>query len=317
MRLGVICLILAITFWSSTPVFIKHFSLANVDGHVQNLFRYIAAATGIWLFVLVRFRREALQAWRKWYIFLLPTFFNCVFQVTLVSSLYKKSIYPGFMSLLQKSTVVFSVVLAFVIFTDERRTILSWRYLAGCGLAAAGVVGVVMFGESASADFREGVVIILTSAFLWSCYTLAMKRVVKDTRPVICFAMVSAYTTVFFVVLTFLRSDPAQFFTLTPTNKVLLVLSGLLCISVAHSVYFRAVERLGVAICASTLLVTPLTTGIIEAFRFGRLRLNVCQMLMGAVLLAGTYLVVIAGRRRRNVPPAHAEPQPPDLQEEP
>ena len=294
-RLGAICLILSVVFWSFTGIFVKHFS-EKIDGDVQNLFRYAAATIGVWGLVLFSFRREALAAWRKWYVFLLPTLFNCVFQVTMVSGLYKKSIYPGFMSLLQKSTLIFSLVLAYVLFRDERRTILSRRYIVGCAIAIAGVIGVVMFGQRARADFREGVLLVLASSFLWSCYTLAMKHVVKKTRPLISFAIVSTYTTIFFIVWTSLRSEPSRFLALPPLDMVLVIVSGLMCISAAHSLYFRAVQQLGVAISESALLVLPLLTGILEGFRFG-LHLNGYQMLMGVVLLSGTY-VVIAARRR-------------------
>ena len=301
---GVFCLVLASLLWSCTPVFVKHFACQEIHADVQNLFRYISATLGLWVIVIMLFGAEALRAWRRWHVFLLPAAINSIFQVILVRALYLKTIFPTFSSLLGKSSVVFAVVLAFAFFRDERRAIRSWRYLLGSALAIAGVMGVVLLDPKAGAgadaaarsDLAIGVVLILSQAFLWACYSLAMKRVVRDTRPLVGFAMVATFTTLFFAVLTSIRSDPAQFLEIATRDKFLMILSGVAFISGAHSLYFRAVERLGVSICASFTLTTPLSTGLISWAWHGEQLLGK-QILMGGVLLAGAFLVVMAWRR--------------------
>lgn len=292
---GVLALVMATVLWSVTGVFVKHFSLIGLDGDTQNLFRYLSSAVGLWVVALAWFGRESLRAWRQWHLFLLPTAINCIFQVVMVSSLYHKSIYPGLMSLLQQSSVIFSTVLAYILFHDERGTIRSWKYLVGSAVALGGVAGVILFREGARGDFGSGVLLILLSAFLWSCYTLAMKPVVRHTRPLIGFAMVATFTTLFFAVLTPIRSEPGTFFRVSLLDQFWVILSGVACISAAHSLYFRAVERLGVAICGSFLLVQPLFTNLLSA---GILKEQLAgmQMVMGAVLLGGAFLVVRARR---------------------
>ena len=293
---GVFCLVLSASIWAATPLFVKYFSLQGIEADVQNLFRYLSATMGLWLLVLTRFPREAVRALKRWPIFLLPVSINCIFQVTMVSGLYRQSIYPGLMSLLSKSSTIFAVVLAFLIFRDERRTILSRRYLIGCALGVAGVVGVVMCAAEARADFNEGVFLVVLASFLWACYTLAMKRVVKGTRPLVAFTVIATWTTLFFLLLAVARSHPARFFsTVSMRDQVLVFVSGVLCIAVTHSLYFRAVERLGIAICASFLLIQPLITGVLSWFVFKE-TLTAGQMLMGVVLLTGAYLVIRAGR---------------------
>jgi len=309
---GIVCLALAAMLWSCTPVFVKHFAKQEIAGSgrpidpdVQNLFRYASAAVALWMIVGLGFGGEALQARRRWRAFLLPTAINCIFQVVLVRVLYIRTIYPTFTSLLSKTSVVFAVALAFLLFPDERRAIRSWRYVGGAVLAFAGVAGVVAFdprassgvGVAARADLSQGVALILAQAFLWACYTVAMKRVVRDTRPLIAFAVVATLTTVFFAALTLARSDPRQFLHIGLRDQVLMIISGIGFIAGAHSLYFRAVERLGVGVCAPFLLVTPLTTGFLSWAWHGE-RLLPMQIVMGAVLLAGAFLVVVAGRGR-------------------
>jgi len=288
-RFGVLCLVLATLFWSFTHIFVKHLSLRGIDADVQNLYRYAAAAIGLWALALARFRGETLAAVRRWRTLVLPVLVNCAFQTTMVSALYRESIYPGLSGLLGKSAVVFAAVLAFVVYRDERRTIRSWRYLLGTGMAIAGVAGVILFGERARADFNEGVLLVVGAAFLWACYTLIVKAVVVEIRPVVAFAIVSTFTTIFFAALACIRSDPAQIVETTTADKGVIVFSGLLCISAAHTLYYRAIERLGVAVCSSFLLLTPLITGVASATIFKE-RLALAQILMGGVLLAGVYL---------------------------
>ncbi len=292
-----ICLFAAVLFWSLTGLFVKHFSLAKMDADVQNLFRYVAATVGLWIISLIFYRREIIAALRRWQVFLLPTFFNCAFQLAMVGSLYQKSVYPGFTSLVSKSSVIFSALLAFAFFRDERRTILSWRYLAGCALGIAGVTGVVLFGPTLKADFNLGTALVLLSALMWACYTLAMKRPITTVSPVVSFTIVATYTTIFFVVLTASRSRPSQFFSASACTQMMVIGSGLLCIAVAHCLYFIAVRRLGVAVCASFLLIQPVLTGSWSAIAFGE-RLNPGQLAMAVVLLAGLCLVLRAVRPR-------------------
>lgn len=302
-RFGIVCLFMAALLWSCTPVVVKHFA-GLVDQNVQNLFRYAAATIGLWIIVLSLFGAEALQAWRRWYAFLLPAAINCVFQVVLVRAFYLKGIFPTFSSLLAKSSVVFAVVLAYVFFRDERLTIRSRRFILGAILAMAGVLGVILFDAKASAtatvaqrsDLIVGVPLILSQAFLWACYTLAMKRVVRKTRPLVGFAMVATYTTLFFLVLACIRSRPSEFLQLNALNMALMLASGVLSISAAHSLYFRAVERLGVGISAAFMLITPLFTGIMS-WAWHNERLSFGQILMGIVLLTGAYHVLVAARK--------------------
>ena len=292
-RFGIICLVLAVVFWSLSAIVVKVLSQHGIEQDVQNLYRYVAATLGLWALIAVIFGREALAALGQWKCFLLPTLLNCLYQIARVKALYYPSIFPGFMTLLLMSSVIYSVVLAFVLFREERKAILSWRYLAGTAMAVIGVAGVILMGAWKQPDFDRGVLVVLGAAFLWSGYTLSIKRAVRDVRPMIAFAVISTLTTLFFVVLTSLRSRPAQFLEINGLDQILIILSGIICISAAHSLYFRAVERLGVAVCATALLLMPVITALVSWITLGE-RLRPGQILMGIVLLAGVYLCIHA-----------------------
>ena len=146
---------------------------------------------------------------------------------------------------------------------------------------------------------------MILAAFLWACYTLAVKRVVAATRPLVVVTIVNTFATLFFLVLASVRSRPQQFLEIRPIDQAIIVISGLLCISLAHPLYFRAVERLGVAVCASFLLVQPLLVGIVSAI-FLKEHLRTPQILMGAMLLTGVSLAL-----RARYPGGGKSPKPP------
>lgn len=301
---GVAALLAATVSWSLTAVFVKHFAALGIDGDTQNLFRYAAAAVGLWIWTPLVFGREVTRAMAQWRIFWPPVAINCLFQVIMVSSLYHVTIYPGFMSLLGQSSVLFTTVLAYILFREERPTILSRRYVVGCGLALLGVAGVMLFRQGARLDFGEGVTLILISSFLWAGYTVTMKPVVRQVNPIVAFTVVATYTAAFFLALALARSEPARFFDVGFKGQFLVVLSGVLCISAAHSVYFVAVNKLGVAVCASFLLIQPLLTNLLSAAVLDE-RLTTAQMASGVVLLIGAFLIV---RTRAAGTEAKAEP---------
>lgn len=297
--LGVLFLALAVVFWGFPSIFMKHFS-ASLDLWTQNLFRYGFATAGLWGVCLALFRADAFAATRRWKAFLLPLLFNCLFQVFLVGSLYLPSIYPGFTSLVTRSSVLFATFLAFLFFREERKVIFSPLFLSGVALGVVGVAGVILFGGGGvGADFGLGAAMALAAAFCWASYTVSMKGVLGRTSPVAGFTVVATFTTGFFIAMALWRGKPGQFLALAPMDMMWVIVSGLVCISAAHTLYFHAVRTLGVAVCASFGLVGPLITNAASAAIFGE-RLHPVQMFAGALLLVGVYLTVRSRYRTRN-----------------
>ena len=283
--------------WSLAGIFVKYFS-QTIDAETQNLFRYGAATVGLWVVTLVSFRGEVMRALKLWRLFVPPTLFNCLFQVATVGAMYRKGVYPGFVLLVTQSSVILAAVLAYVLFRDERRTILSWTFVVGCVMGVTGVAGVLMGGGELGAEFNTGAWLALLAAFWWACYTVSMKQVVLHTAPIMAFTMVATLSTLGFLGLALWQGQPAQFFGLEGRIQALVLISGVVCISSAHSLYFVAVRRLGVAVCSSFSLTMPLMTGTMSALLFGE-RMTSVQIIMGALLLTGVYVIMRSGNARR------------------
>jgi drug/metabolite transporter (DMT)-like permease len=74
---------------------------------------------------------------------------------------------------------------------------------------------------------------------------------------------------------------------------IFLVLSGLIGLGIGHSLYYRSVGILGLALSSSLALLIPLLVGVASFFLF-RERLTWIQLLGGVSLLTGCYLVIRA-----------------------
>ena len=288
-RFGIVGLVFALFLWALAGIIVKLLAQRGIDQDIQNLYRYASATLGLWVLIAVIFGRRALAALTHWKYLLLPVIFNFLYQVARVHGLYQPSIFPGFVSLLLMSSVICSVVLAFILFRDERKNILSRRYLAGTGMAIVGVAGVILMGEWGKPDFNFGVLVLMIASLFWSGYTLSMKSAVRRINPILAFTAVATLTTLFFAVLATVRSHPEQFLEINRFDQALIVLSGLLGIGTAHSLYFYAVKQLGVAICATALLLLPVFTLLVSWAILGECLLP-GQFVMGIVLLAGVYL---------------------------
>ena len=72
-----------------------------------------------------------------------------------------------------------------------------------------------------------------------------------------------------------------------------LVVSGLIGLGIGHSLYYRSVGVLGLALSSSLALLIPLLVGLGSFFIFKE-RLTWIQLAGGISLIAGCYLVIRA-----------------------
>jgi drug/metabolite transporter (DMT)-like permease len=72
---------------------------------------------------------------------------------------------------------------------------------------------------------------------------------------------------------------------------LLMLISGIVGVGVAHSAYYYSVPSLGVALSATLDLSRPFLAGMISFLVF-RESLTIPQIIGGLVLLSGSYLVI-------------------------
>lgn len=78
--------------------------------------------------------------------------------------------------------------------------------------------------------------------------------------------------------------------------NAILVVSGLLCIGIAHPLYYPALKELGLSVCATILLSTPVGTLLLSHWIFGEV-LTAGQIMFGLVHLSGgAFTILVSGK---------------------
>jgi drug/metabolite transporter (DMT)-like permease len=138
---------------------------------------------------------------------------------------------------------------------------------------------------------------LLAMAVLWAVYTVWAKHLVTDVHPVPMFTVLSIYTTIGCAILSVVWGAPSTLVTAGIPPIIIGIISGLIPIALAHPTFHFAQKHLGSALCSSVALFNPLLTYAIALWIFPDEHLVLTQWLGAGVLLAGTLLVIYAGKR--------------------
>jgi len=285
----------ALLFWSVGPNLIKYLT-EYLDCWTQNMLRYLAACL-FWLpFLLIKLREKQIQK-SVWKSALIPAGANVVMQTLWAAAFYY--IEPAFMNLLVKSSVVWIAAFSIICFAQERPLAKSKYFWAALVLSTAGVIGVLVFKENfAAVRTVTGIVLTLTCAFMWAVYTITVKIALKNTDSRIGFGVISIYTTLGLSVLAFIVGKPGRCLAMPIWPWVVVIISGVTSIGLAHVLYYISIKRIGAAIPSLLLLVSPFTVLAISSTAFGE-SLNFWQLMFGVMLLVGSALAILAQRSLR------------------
>lgn len=290
---GIAALAFVLLAWCFSSVFVKYLINAGYDAHTQNFYRYAAGTLVVLPFMALRARRRGVTIKpRLLGLLALTTLPNLSHQISWTVSL--NWINPGLASFLNKSSVLFAAVLAFVFFREERWLFRSRKFLTGLTLTVVGTAGLALLrGDLHVVDANLGVVLVLIAAASWAGYSVAAKRPTAEVGPTVAFGIVGIFTTAVLFVFA-LRWGDLSLWNRQPWHVNAIMLgSGILCIGIAHTLYYYAMRVLTVSVCATMLLTTPLGTLLISRWLFNE-KLTTGQVLSGIVLLAGGVLTLLA-----------------------
>jgi drug/metabolite transporter (DMT)-like permease len=285
-------LVFVLVAWSfSTPV-VKYL-MPYYDPWTQNVYRYASGMLTMLPFLLLRLRREPGRLNRRGLVRLLaPTLPNIVQQTGWVVALMW--IYPALAAFLNKSSVLFAAAMAFFLFPEERWLFRSRRFLGGLALSLAGTLALALWRPDLDKmQINLGVLLVLVSAAGWACYSVAAKRPAEQLGSTVSFAIVSIYSTAAFVPMALAWGDLGHWRAVPWHVNAIMVASGVFCIGLAHTLYFYAIKKLSVSVCATMMLLTPLGAMLLSRWMFGE-RLTPGQWTGGWMLLAGGALTLFA-----------------------
>jgi len=282
-----IALIVAMLCWSSVPLVLKHLTAFLPDGFTTNAVRYPLAALMYLPWLIMALRDPAIR--RLWPWALLPTLPNIFGQTCWAWAPYY--IDPGLMSFVARTSVIWAIVIATIYFPTERLLLKSKRFWTGMALSVSGFVTIAIFSGALHAQHTmKGIIITAFSGLFGGLYVVGVRAAVGSMNPMTTFAFVSMFTAAGCVLIAPL-GEPSSLLTASKTGIAYLVVSSFIGLSLAHGLYYFAIQRLGAMICASTATLTPFVTGVASVIIFHE-HLRPAVWLGGTVLVIGTAMVI-------------------------
>ena len=282
-----------VAIWSLPSLFMYYLN-RFYDPWAQNFYRYSVACIAILPLVLWRIRRGGPRIdMRAIGLCLVPCVPNVIHQITQVMALFY--IGPGVYTIFTRSSVIFTALLALAFFPEERFVIRQWQFQIGTLLGLIGAFGVIWFQANAQSHDRHvalpGLFIAFTATFCWALYGVLIKRPSARLGPIRSFGIVSFITSalLFPLTLAFGKIDtPIQ---AGAEANLILIISAVTCITLAHVLYYVAIHEIGVALAQALQLLCPAIAMALSAWIFHE-RLTHAQLWSAAVLLLGAFLAM-------------------------
>jgi drug/metabolite transporter (DMT)-like permease len=288
---GYAAVFVTIGIWSLPSLF-QFYLNRFYDPWAQNFYRYSVACLAIAPFLLLRRGREHTRIDRAAFIACLwPCLPNVVHQVTQVMALFYMG--PGVYAIFNRSSVIFTALLALVFFPEERHIIRQWQFIVGTLLGLVGAFGVIWF----QAGFQTGhipwpgIAIAFTATFCWALYGIFVKRPSARLGSIRSFALISLITSTMLLPLTLLFGRIDAPLHVTGEVNGILILSAVTCITMAHLLYYVAIREIGVALSQTLQLLCPAGALALSAWLFHE-RLSQTQLWSAAILLLGAFLAM-------------------------
>ena len=286
--------VFATVFIWSMPSLFMYYLNRYYDPWAQNFYRYSVACIAITPFLFYQIRRGGPRIdMHAVKLCLLPCLPNVAHQVTQVMALFY--IGPGVYTIFTRASVIFTALLALAFFPEERAVIRQWQFQLGTLLGLVGAFGVIWFQANANLHSQHvalpGLFIAFTATFCWALYGVLIKRPSAELGSIRSFSLVSFITSTLLFPLTLAFGKIGTPFHAGMQANLILIISAVLCITLAHVLYYVAIREIGVALSQSLQLLCPALAMGLSAWLYGE-RLTQAQLLSAGILLVGAFLAM-------------------------
>jgi len=297
---GYAALFASIAIWSMPSLF-QFYLVRYYEPFAQNFYRYSVACLAIAPFVFYRVRRGGPKIdLHALGVCLIPCIPNVIHQITQVVSLFYMG--PGVYAIFNRSSVIFTALLALAFFPEERHIVRQWQFQLGTLLGLLGAFGVIWFQSngqepalSASRMGRHiawpGLLIAFTATFCWALYAVLVKRPSAQLGAIRSFGVISFITSALSFPLTLLFGRIDAPLHAGAHVNLILIISAITCITMAHVLYYVAIQEVGVALAQTLQLLCPLGAVALSTWIFHE-RLTSAQLISAAILLIGAFLAM-------------------------
>jgi drug/metabolite transporter (DMT)-like permease len=200
---------------------------------------------------------------------------------------------PGVYTIFTRASVIFTALLAMAFFPEERHVIRQWQFQLGTGLGLIGAFGVVWFqpGWKSGHIALPGLFIAFTATFCWALYGILVKRPSAQLGSIRSFGVISVITSTLLLPLTLAFGKIETPFQAAAHVNLILIISAVSCITLAHVLYYIAIREIGVALAQTLQLLCPAGAMGLSAWIYGE-RLAHAQLWSAGILLLGAFLAM-------------------------
>ncbi|PYI76228.1 MAG: hypothetical protein DMF01_05175 [Verrucomicrobia bacterium] len=266
------------------------------DPWAQNFYRYSVACIAIVPFVLWQIRRGGPRIdMHAIALCLVPCVPNVIHQITQVMALFY--IGPGVYTIFTRASVIFTALLALAFFPEERFVIRQWQFQLGTLLGLIGAFGVIWFQANPQPRTPSGHIalpglfIAFTATFCWALYGVLIKRPSAQLGSIRSFGIVSFISSALLLPLTLAFGKIGTPIHAGAQANLVLIISAVTCITLAHVLYYVAIHEIGVALAQTLQLLCPAIAMALSAWIYHE-RLTHAQVWSAAILLLGAFLAM-------------------------
>ena len=289
---GYAAIFATVLIWS-TPSLFQFYLNRYYDPWAQNFYRYAVACVAVIPFAYYRFRQSGGPRFDRglFVACLIPSLPNVVHQISQTVALHHMG--PGVYAIFIRSSVIITALLALFFFPEERWIIRQWRFQLGTLLGLLGAVGVLWFqpGTEGGAISLQGIAIAFAASFCWALYSVLVKRPSARLGPIRSFGVISLITSALLLPLTLAFGKIETPLQAGGRVNIILIISAVTCISLAHVLYYVAIRKVGVALSQTLQLICPAGALGLSAIFFGE-RLTQPQIWSSGLLLFGAFLAM-------------------------
>jgi drug/metabolite transporter (DMT)-like permease len=285
----------AILCWSSVPLFLRYFT-AHLDAWTVNGVRYGIAAL---LLAPLLFRIQAPPGRSIWRDAWIPALINTIGQIGWALTPYY--IPAGVMGFGIRSAFFFTLLAGVWLLPDERRIMKSPLFWLGATACITGI-GFLFRDSIATAHLPAlGLILLFATAAIWGVYGISVRRSMHGYAPHHSFAVICLYTAVILGILMPILGHPGQLIHVAPKPLILLAVSAVIGIAIAHVLMYRVLHRFGAVVQSGGEFMTPFLTYCGAVWLFGE-RLSSGQWMGGVAVIGGSLLMIRAriGLRTRS-----------------
>jgi len=167
------------------------------------------------------------------------------------------------------------------------------KQILGIGIAAVGTFTVITggtLGIQGNMEFFKGSLVLLSTPFLWTAYTIVGKKIMQKYSPFLVVAYVSIFGGICLVPFSLAENSLHEILTMNLNAWAAILFLAFACSLLGYYIWFYVAKQVGAAVTSSFLFAEPLVTVLLATTFVGE-KITLFILTGGLLIFIGVYLV--------------------------